>query len=217
MRAFKSYLVLAVFILSGCKNALLIDRNESSLQDKPSALKIICIDPRVYFDDEEENYDLNQLRSVTAELRAYIVKFSRRNKIQLELFNLDEKATASYYYNLLNLKRNMLAANFNQSSPLDLTSHYKTNEIQKKVFVYAPKILYDFNSLSKEYGTPYFSYMGIYVMEDRLVLYHIVVNTDLGETIYRERKIVRSALKKSTLSQMVYDSYALLRKELITK
>jgi len=200
--------------LTGCKSSLLIEQSESLLSSKSGNVKVICIDPRFYFEDDALNYQLEKCQKITDGIKKDILKFSMKNGIQLELFDLNAKSEQEYYENLLSLKANMLAVNFNQRTPLNFNSRMKENVVQKKVFVYPPKISYEFNSLSKTYGTPYFSFVGIYIVKDELVLYHLVVNTDNSETIYREYKIVNKRAKKELIGQMIYDSYASLAKEL---
>lgn len=107
--------------------------------------------------------------------------------------------------------------NTNQKTPLNFSNKNSNNNIQKKVFVYPPRISYEFNSLSKTYGTPYFSYLAIYKVEENLLLYHIVVDTDEAETIYREYKTVKSEVNKSIIAQMIFDSYAMLEQEFQVK
>ncbi|MES2679185.1 MAG: hypothetical protein V4635_04835 [Bacteroidota bacterium] len=205
-------IIIALLLQSCSSNTLLIERNESLAAT--GNIKLICIDPRFYFDNDAMNYDLEKCKSISGCIKKDIQNFSRKNDINLEVRDLNSNADAAYYEVLLKLKTNMLAVNFDQNTPLNFNNSREANVIQKKVFVYPPRISHEFNTLSGSFGTPYFSYMGIYVVNGDLVLYHLVVDTDRAETIYRELKTVSKKVKRSVISQMIYDSYAMLAMEL---
>lgn len=201
-------------LIIGCKNSMLVEKNESLLQSDFKQMKVVCIDPRFYYNHEEENYNLERLGNLTSGIKKDIEFSARKNHIELNLFDLSNLSSDSYQ-DLLPLKQNLLEANFNQSSPIDNnTWKYRKKDIQQKVFVYPPKISYEFGSLSQKYGTPLFSYLGVYYVGENMVLYHVVVNTDRGETIYRENRIVKGKVNSGKIAQMIYDSYAILAKEL---
>lgn len=204
--------------LTACKNSLLVEINENNLLNKPEKLKLICIDPKFYFDEDEDNYKLKKTEVITTKVKKGILKAARNNEIDLALLDFNENSTPDYYNRLIRLKKNMLAVNLNKGSPFDLTVNAETNKIQKKVLVYPPQVSFEFNTLSKDYGTPYFSYVGIYSYKRELVLYHIVVDTDLSETVYRELKVIHTkSTSEAIIGQMIYDSYVLLKKELVKK
>jgi hypothetical protein len=211
MRIFK--MIPITLLIQACSsNTLLIETNEGLGSNGP--VKLICIDPRFFFDDDALNYNLRKCEDLNGCIKRDIKNFSRKNDIALELRDLSSTTDAAYYEELLKLKTNMLAVNFDQNTPLNFNTRREANVIQKKVFVYPPRISHEFNTLSRSFGTPYFSYMGIYVVNDDLVLYHLVVDTDRAETVYRELKTVSKKVKRSVISQMIYDSYAMLAVEL---
>jgi len=215
MRYLKIIILLVIIsvLFNSCSNLLLIESSESFIT-KNNAKKIICIDPRFYFEEYALNYDLIEINNITHNLKKDILSFSKKNKVNVELLDLNNKTTNNYYEDLLKLKNNMLEVNFNQRTPLNYDNTVETNKIQQKVFVYPPKIAHEFNSLSKIYGTPYFSFIGIYFVKGKIVLYHVVVNTDEAETVYREYRSIDKKLNKDVIAQMIYDSYTMLAKQI---
>jgi hypothetical protein len=199
--------------MGSCHDWVLVERSEKLASHTKSVAKIICIDPRFFYDDDESNYYLKKVNGITADLRSNIEKYSRQNGLSLDIRELDANASAGYYEELLKLKKNMIAVNFNQRTPFNFNNRSDENTIRKKVFVYPPRIAYEFNTYSKTYSTPYFSYVGLYKVKGNLVLYHLVVDTDECETIYREVKVVKSGMDPVLISQMVHDSYAMLARE----
>src|SRR4051812_43387890 len=113
MRIFKLSILVNLVLLTGCSDYLLIERNEK-IPENTSLLKIICIDPRFYFEHETQNFQLQFPEMMTTKIRKHILRYSKKNKLDVALYSLDENATAGYYYDLLSLKQNMLAVNFNQ-------------------------------------------------------------------------------------------------------
>ncbi len=214
MRRIVFFLLLLPILLSSCsRNWISIERNEQLLNQDREIKKIICIDPRFYFEEDELNFDLEKNQKITQTVRKNILKSSKSNNFDLSIFDFKENTTTNFYNDLLTLKKQMVSVNFNQATPLNFNKQTTVGEIEKKIFVYPPKISFDFVKLSEEYGTPYFSYMGIYAQKRKLILYHLVIDTDNSETVYREFKVVNSRVSKITIAQMIYDSYAMLKSE----
>jgi len=211
------YLFAFIFMVSlaGCSGTISIQQNEKFKPTKADVTKIICIAPRFYYEDDDKNYDLKKYEKLNKQLRKDIVRYGKKNKLNIELRDFDEKADIEFYESLMSLRNNMLAENFNQETPLNFTRSVKRNKIQKTVLVYPPKISHEFANYSKRFGTPYFSYLGIYQVKGKLVLYHVIVDTDKCETIYRELKTVKSKkVNTNTMAQLVFDSYAMLKMQI---
>lgn len=211
------FIVLALLVSGGCRNALLIEQSENSLENKSETLKIVNIDPRFFYEDESKNVNLRRTKAITDHIRKDVARFSRRNGIDLILYNPKDNPDPANYHSLLALKQNLLAANSIERTAMEFRTALTENQIKKKVFVYAPKVLPEFDALATTFGTPYFSYLGIYSADKELKLYHLVVNVESGETIYREKKLVRSRVNAGKIDQMIYDSFAMLKKELTKK
>jgi hypothetical protein len=191
----------------------MIERTENFAKNRKFD-KIICIDPQVRIMSDDETINLAKTEKFNALLKKEISKNARRNNIKLEIQALDSKADALYYNDLLSLKRDLLQANNYQDSPLNSMFGFADNAIQRKVFVYPPLISHDFVNYSQKFGTPYFSYIGLYQKKDRVLLYHLIVNTETAETVYRELKGVGASLNSTTVAQAIYDSFAMISSEL---
>jgi len=144
-----------------------------------------------------------------------MISFGRKNKFDIKLMTLDENATNNYYEDLLRLKQDMLTVNFTQRTPFNFDSAPQHGVIQKKVFVYPPLIPYEYCGLADKYGTRYFSYLGMYAEKRKLFLYHVVVDVENAETIYREMKVIYGKPNNTIVTQMIYDSYAMMKNELL--
>jgi len=206
-------LILFVLILTGC-GTITIQQNERLAISESETQKIICISPRFYFNEDELNYDLKKFERLNKVLKTDIERYAKKNKLNVELRDFDEQTNPEFYHELVLLKNNMLAENFNQQTPLNFSRSGKSNSIQKSVLVYPPRISHEFSTYSQKFGTPYFSYIGIYAGKGTLVLYHVMVDTDKCETVYREVKTVKSKVNTNTMAQMIFDSYAMLKKQL---
>jgi len=196
---------------------VLVETSERMLSKKNKSKKIICIDPCFYGWNEDLSYNLKVLDRKKTTLKRDILRSGKKNKIELQVVDLNQNSPPEYYEDLLKLKKNILEANYSQTTALNFSNTARYNSVQKRVFVYPPRISHEFASFSKTYGTPYFSYIGLYQSNSRLVLYHVLVDTDAAETVYREYKLINGTPSASVLSQLVHDSYALLARELNKK
>jgi len=216
MKLLKGLIIgIVILLLQSCLSFTYIQRSENFVNSKPHHVKLICIEPQYYFYDEEDNFKIEKNQKLSKRLKKDILKFSKSNKIELEIVDLNELSKPSYYNDLLRLRRHMLVANTNIAFGADLeNTELVLKQIQKNVFVYPPKIPFEFSKLSDEYGTPYFSFVGICLNKFDIVLYHVVVNTDLCEVVYRESKRVMLGKNNAIVKQMIYDTYAMFYQEI---
>jgi len=207
--------IAVVVMATGCSGTISIQQNERFTVKRADIPKIICIAPRFYFEEDVKNYDLKKFAKLNNQLKKDIVSYARKNKLNVEVRDFDAQTNAEFYHSLIALKNNMLAENFNQETPFNFVVSGKKNAIQKSVLVYPPKIAHEFSTYSQQFGTPYFSYVGVYSVKGKLALYHVMVDTDKCETVYREMKTVKSKKVKPTImAQMIFDSYAMLKTHL---
>lgn len=197
--------ITCLLLFVSCSDKLLIEKSDDLRGRNPS--RIICISPRFYFTDKEQRTDLKQIRDLNELLALDVKRFSARNKLSVSLLDLDASSDISFYEDLLKLKRNVLAVNFSQSNPLDHSGAYGSEQISTRTFVYPPKLSFEFSDLSGKFGTPYFSCINLFYEGNKTLLYHVVVDTDQAQTIYRELKTVNGHLNNTVLHQMIYDSY----------
>src|SRR4051812_16715904 len=108
-----------LFFLCGCSsNFILIERTEN-FSKTHKIEKIICIDPQVRILADDETIDLEKTEKLTALLQEEIRKSARRNQINLEIQTLTEKSDATYYNDLLALRKDLLQANNYQNTPIN--------------------------------------------------------------------------------------------------
>lgn len=204
-----------LFVLSGCSNYIIIEQSEKFATSEKFSETIICVDPdaRVYTRSGET--DVKKSEKLELFLLNEISSSIEKNQLNIDVRVLDEESTGAYYNKLLGLKNDLILANNYQDTPLNFGRRPPENSIQKKVFVYPPLISHDFSGFSQEFGTPYFSFLGVYQKNGKTMLYHLIVNTETSETIYRELKSYESSkAHKKIVAQMVFDSFAMLKKEL---
>ena len=207
------FISIAIFC-SGCSRYILIERSERFVSRDAITQKIICIDPQVRLLTYRPS-DLQEADELEQWLKEELRYSAAKNNVNLEILDLGPGSSNGYYQDLLSLKNEFLQANNLQNTPLNFSETPGFNSIKKSVFVYPPLIAHDFTSLAKEYGTPYFSYIGIYKQAGKILYYHLIVNTNTAETVYRELKSVsKGTLKKKMISQLAYDSMAMLKEEL---
>ena len=208
-------LLPVLFIWSSCNNYIIIERSENFVDMEGSDYKFICIDPNTKVFDKQDELDIPATEKLNEYLKKEILASARRNKINIRVLSLDDQSDEGYYNNLLPLKKELILANNYQNTPLNFDLRADNNVIQKKVFVYPPLISHEFVSLSQKFGTSYFSYIGLYCKNRDILFYHLIVNTETAETVYRElKKVGGNAKNRKIIAQMVHDSIAMLKKEI---
>ncbi len=209
----RPYLILLLFLCGCSSDFILIERTENFAKNRKIE-KIICIDPQVRLLSDNDGIDLAQTEKLSNLLKKEIRKNASRNNLNVEIQSLNEQAGAPYYHDLLALKKDLLQANNYQNTPLNFNFGFNGNGIRRKVFVFPPLISHDFVNYSQKFGTPYFSYIGLYQYKKRMLLYHLIVNTETAETVYRELKSIDRKMNSTTMAQVVYDSFAMINREL---
>lgn len=194
-----------------------VQRSESFVSEKKQAEKIICIRPQITFQSSEKNLDVDAMKKLTKQFKKYILNYAKKNHVPIEIKLLDENANADYYNSLMTLKQNAMNINFGDYKQNTTSVRPERKTLMKGVFIYPPKISYEFNSLSKTFGTNYFSFIKVVIFDGEFVLDHVVIDTDLSETVYSEHKVMEHKFKEALFKQIVYDSFSLLHNELKAK
>jgi hypothetical protein len=162
----------------------------------------------------QERKSAAEMEKINHKLEALILKAAKKNKVELELQTLEKTRSVLFYEKLLHLKKNINDVNFENYSSLYSNGAIKENELTKAVYVYPPKLPNDFNTFSKLFGTRYFSAIKVTIYNGSFSLQHILVDTDLCETVYNEKKTINKKFKYDLLAQVVYDSFNLLSNDL---
>lgn len=235
-------LAFATVLMSACGGYIKIEKSENFIKNK----KAIAKNEIYFFPPEtrsiravnafETNYDRSaKLKELH---RKHLLSAAQKNGIKAVY--LDQKTGAespeAYINIVLKLKNRILSANNLQDHPLNNTGRSMSTVVQG-VFVVPPTIGPEYASLSKVLGTPYVGISGIIDVYakpvDREVskkvraasldwgkyfyVYHIIVNIESGEIIYREIKQMPHKANSALISSALYDSFYYLKKNLKSK
>ncbi len=211
-------LLLAIFITTACNEFIIVQRSEDFATDTEEINKLICVAPkaRILNEEKDQVIDLKKQARLTDILSNQIKKSAKRTDINLEIAQIaNNEDKVSFYNDLLQLKNEMLLANNLQSTQFNFQSRPNNNTIQEKVFVYPPSIKHEFAQFSEKYGTPYYSFIGLFKQDSDFIFYHVMVNTNTAQTVFREITRVGSRhMRNTTISQLVYDSFSRIKKEI---
>jgi hypothetical protein len=208
---------IAALLLVGCNNYISIERSEHFIKNAKNIQKIICIDPQVRYFDDEEDFVIDKSESLTKIFIASVDNYASMTNLSIEIHNMEKSAVNKEYMQLVSLKKEILQSNNYQNTPLNFNQTPAYNEIEKKIFVYPPLISHEYGDFSKKFNTPFFSYIGLYYKNDKTYFYHLIVDTDRAESVYRELKMVNKKPNKNIINQLVYDSFVMFKKELNEK
>jgi hypothetical protein len=204
--------ILLLLLLSSCAGDYWnLQRSEDFVNEKEKNSKIICLEPQVTFRQAKKS--VAEVDEFTARLEKLIAKSAAKNKVAIDIQSLDKTRSVLFYDRLLHLKKCISDVNFENYSSLYSNGAMKKNELTKSVYVYPPKLPHDFNTFSKLFSTKYFSAIKVTVYNESFSLQHILVDTDLCETVYNEKKTINKKFKYDLLAQVVYDSFYLLRRD----
>ncbi|GAL86489.1 hypothetical protein MYP_3718 [Sporocytophaga myxococcoides] len=233
--------ILLLLSLSACqKGFVVIEKSETFPREKEKLREkgIFYLEPNVtsfYIREEVENQFLTaekQKKNVSKEM------FAAGKHAGLKVVVLDEQTVKNSYKNhaeeLLQLRKAINNVTSLQENPLNKGRRTKDSYIQQKVFIGAPRFPADFAHLSGDLS-PYFGIAGIFAVNadpknsrtrafirnhqslqygKYYYFYHIVVNIETSEVIYREVKQVPYKFTQKYLGPIIFDSYALLKKNL---
>jgi hypothetical protein len=237
-----TFLIISLaFIYQGCDKGFVIVERSESFSDNKHELKnanIYYFEPAVtsyYIRKEVENQFLK-----ADDFKTYIgqelSKAGRKSGIKINL--LDSKTLQSDYSahneELLLLKKAILNATALQENAINSGRRISGDYKQRKVFVSTPRISAEFSHLSKSFS-PYFGMTGVFAVDSEpesrearefvsrhkairygqyYYFYHMVINIETSEMVYREIKQVPCVISKKYLGPIIYDSYATLKQNL---
>jgi hypothetical protein len=208
---FSFIIVLLVFLSSCAHDYWNVQKSEAFINEGSKNAKIICLEPQITF--KQTRKTVAQIEDFTRKLERLIEKSAKKNNVELEVQSLDKARSVLFYEKLLHLKKCISDVNFENYASLYSSGGMKENELSKSVYVYPPKFPNDFNSFSKLFGTKYYSSIKVTVYNESFTMQHVLVDTDLCETVYSEKKTINKKFKYDLLAQVVYDSFYLLKKD----
>ena len=206
---------IAMLSLSCSRDFILVQRSENFAIEEESIDKMVCISPQVRILDKDNTVELKKQERLKKILTKQVKKSAKRTNLNLEVASYNTKDEVNYYRDLLGLRHELILANNKQETAFNFQSTPGRNAILKKVFVYPPALKHEFAEFSKKYGTPYYSFIGLYKRGTHFLLYHVIVNTSSTQTVYREiRRVGSRHFRRTTIAQMVHDSFAMVKNEL---
>lgn len=241
MRKITLLIISLTFIFQGCEKGFVIVERSESFSNSKNELKnanIFYFEPSVtsyYIRKEVENQFLkaDQLKTYVSQ---ELTKAGRKNGIKVNL--LDSKTSRDQYVSsneeLLQLKKAILNATALQENAINSGRKVSGDYKQRKVFVANPRIAAEFSHLSKDFS-PYFGMTGIFAVDSEpnsrearefvsnhkairygqyYYFYHMIINIETSEIVYREIKQVPFKISKNYLGPIIYDSYATLKQNL---
>lgn len=175
-----------------------------------------------------------------AEFQKHLIQSAEKNGIELEILapNTLKSNQIDYFNTLLPLKEKVLFANSRQEVSIDTYKNARQKNKLKAlrgIYEYDLEFDLDFVGLAEKYGTPYFSINGMISIRKRKanrwvwlflfppsainsflrggyenIYYHVLVDVNRSEILYRELRSFEDPLTSGTLKAMLYDSFNIL-------
>lgn len=234
-----SILLGLAILLASCRSGLvMIDKGEYIRKEKLLDEPIVVINPDVK--SVKVTSEVYRKYYTEARLRESVVfksaaQMAARHGMQLNVVGPDKLDAMDYgdLRMLVNLKRNIIEANFSQNNSLNegVMGYYSGSSIRENVFVVSPRIFPDYSALIERYGTPYFAIMGLVEVDaskrqygvemdidlgydKNMLMYLAIANIETGELVYREIKQAPHLARRKNLDPLYYDTFSLIKKSL---
>lgn len=206
-------LLSAAMVLSSCmSNYWTMQRSESLKPGLPD--KIISFLPILEYRNSSHAPGIYELEQKKQALLKTMLKAAKKNGLNLDVSVASDQKSVMNFDQLLYLRKSIVDAAFENYGALYAAGGIKENELSRSVFIYSPKLPMDVGRYAQSFGSRYYSLVRLQVYQSSFCLQHVIVDTDLGEVVLNERKTIDHELNNALLSQAVYDSYALVTKEL---
>ncbi len=210
-----SLLAAISILLCSCSNFIQIQKCENFSNVKKNIKKIVCIAPDIalYSDENLNETDFNKTLGIKKFFQKNLKKYSKAGNFEYVVYNPSEKDNidASFYNNLLPLKTDLLQASLVRENPVNTGGNARGNSITKEVFAAPSHIAPEFSALSKQYGTPYFAWYGIFSAKKKTVCIHLIVDVETSEVVYHEVKHINKRANHQNLPPLIYDSFKMMR------
>lgn len=235
-------LIVAAFSMWGCskKGYVIVEKSEAFDKEKRNikASDIYYFEPTVasyYIRKSVDNQFLvAEKHKIT--IGEALKKTGRRSGFRVQMLT-SETIRNNYSQDseeLLQLRRSILNATALQDNPINSGRKVSDNYKQRKIFVTPPRFASEFSHLSGNYS-PYFGLTGVFAVDAEpssreardfmsrhksirygqyYYFYHMVVNVETSEIIYREVKQIPYKFSSQYLNVILTDSYALLKENL---
>lgn len=204
--------LLAFCLLGSCSSVVTVQKAETILNKQDKIDTVVCITPDIQFFTNSIFSSLDYKKTV--EFQPYFYKqFKRYSKkassLNFKIYHpqFGNPITTDYFNSLLPLKNEIIEALFERNNDLNKTFVFGGKALQKSVFADVPKISPDYSHLSKKYGTPYFSWYGVFSANNMSVFAFAIVNVESMEVVIKEMVYIEKGINKRNLPPLMYDSF----------
>jgi hypothetical protein len=211
-------MLLGITLLTSCYGPtryIQIHKSENFAEEKKSIKKVVCISPNItiYTNYDLDDTDFERTLAIKNFFFKNLMKYNKASKFEYVIYNPSdqENTDASFYNDLLPLKSDLLQASLIRENPLNAKNSGRNNRVTKTVFAAPSRIAPEFSSLSKQYGTPYFSWYGIFSAQGKTVSIYLLVNVETSEMVYHEMKRISKRANRRNLPPLIYDSFKMMR------
>lgn len=204
--------LLAAVLLGSCRSVVTVQKAESILNKQDKIDTVICIAPDIQFFTNSIFSSLDYKK--TAEFQPFFYrqfeKYSKKaSSLNFKIYHpqFGTSINTDFFNSLLPLKNEIIKALFERNNDINKTFNLGGKPLQKSVFADVPKISPDYSHLSKEYGTPYFSWYGIFSGKTISVFTFAIVNVETMEIVIKEMIYIETSVNKRNLPPLLYDSF----------
>jgi hypothetical protein len=217
----KHYLLVIVsLLLFGCDTGLYITKSKSLGQiDKIET--IVSIEPKVKVATMKKGLKSEKSFLKEKEFTNAILNACKRNDIELLMYDLDYGKVNDVYFNGLCLLRNeilkKLEVQLNALEGLESNAENRSTKLgfSAPIFFFenGAEIDMQYHYLADEFSTKYFSYQGLYNVNNVNFYVNVVVDVLKSEFVYTEVRALLGAPSRKNIVPVLYDSFAILKHE----
>lgn len=203
---------LVIILLGACRSVVTVQKAESILSKQNKIDTVICITPDIQFFTNSNFASIDYKK--TADFQPFFYKqFEKYSKkassINFKIYHpqFGNAINTDYFNSLLPLKNEIIEALFERNNDINKTFVFGGKALQKSVFADAPKITPDYSHLSTKYGTPYFSWYGVFSANNLAVFAFAIVNVETMEIVIKEMVFIENGVNKRNLPPLMYDTF----------
>lgn len=211
-----------LFMATGCGTGVMLVTKHSDLVDKDlrKNIRVVSIEPDVnltkgFGSDAEMELSKSYLKE--AELTKLIKEAGEACQFEMEVVDHNQAdLDADYFNNLAPLKQEMMLAFFTQFDKLKDSKTSGSGRLgikqETELLDWGAELQQLYTGLPEKYGTPYFSFQGIYRVSKSLFFINIICDLEMGEVVFSDLRMLSNQPSASNLYPLVYDSFNLFKK-----
>lgn len=211
------FILIVSLAFTACRSFVTVQKSEKAINNMADIDTVICISPEVVFFEGSLGSAIDYRKNM--EERSYYLTHlnkygNKASKFKFKIYHpsFTPDLDADYYNLLLPLKAEIIETLFERNNKINSQAFsYLGKSVQKTVFADVPQISPDFASLSKKYGTPYFSWYGVMSSNNLSILAFAIVNVETMELVVKEIIYVGRPLNKRNSPPLLYDSFSYIK------